>query len=79
VLKTRLWVKVEKVRGPPSGEPVAATVARGENEIGFQQVSEILHVDGITYVGPIPKEVQPGFTFAGAVTRIHNKSKQSWN
>jgi molybdate transport system substrate-binding protein len=60
--------KSKKVRGPPSGEPVAATVARGENEIGFQQVSEILHVSGITYVGPIPKEVQPGFTFAGAVT-----------
>lgn len=65
--------KSKKVRGPPSGEPVAATVARGENEIGFQQVSEIIHVAGITYVGPIPKEVQPGFTFAGAVT---SNSKQ---
>ena len=67
-IEDQVMGKSKKVRGPPSGEPVAATVARGENEIGFQQVSEILHVAGITYVGPIPKEVQPGFTFAGAVT-----------
>ena len=32
--------KSRKVRGPPSGEPVAAVVARGEVEIGFQQISE---------------------------------------
>src|SRR5215470_16094590 len=31
--------KSRKVRGPPSGEPVAAVVARGEAEIGFQQVA----------------------------------------
>ena len=35
--------KSRKVRGPPSGEPVAAVVARGEVEIGFQQVSELIH------------------------------------
>jgi molybdate transport system substrate-binding protein len=43
-------------------------VARGEAEIGFQQVSEIIHVPGITFVGAIPAELQPGFTFAGALT-----------
>ncbi|HET9651589.1 MAG TPA: substrate-binding domain-containing protein, partial [Usitatibacter sp.] len=50
--------KSRKVRGPPSGEPVAAVVARGESEIGFQQVSELIHVPGITYVGAIPAELQ---------------------
>jgi len=60
--------KSRKVRGPPSGEPVAAVVARGEAEIGFQQVSELIHVVGVTYVGTIPAELQPGFSFAGAVT-----------
>jgi molybdate transport system substrate-binding protein len=60
--------KSRKVRGPPSGEPVAAVVARGELEIGFQQVSELIHTPGVTYVGPIPAELQPGFTFAGAIT-----------
>jgi molybdate transport system substrate-binding protein len=61
--------KSRKVRGPPSGEPVAAVVARGELEIGFQQVSELIHVPGITFVGTIPAELQPELTFAGAVTR----------
>jgi len=56
--------KSRKVRGPPSGEPVAAVVARGEAEIGFQQVSELLHVPGVTFVGPLPAELQPGFSFA---------------
>jgi molybdate transport system substrate-binding protein len=60
--------KSRKVRGPPSGEPVAAVVARGEAEIGFQQVSELIHVPGVTFVGPLPAELQPGFSFAGAVT-----------
>jgi molybdate transport system substrate-binding protein len=60
--------KSRKVRGPPSGEPVAAVVARGEAEIGFQQVSELLHVPGVTFVGAIPTELQPGFSFAGVLT-----------
>jgi len=60
--------KSRKVRGPPSGEPVAAVVARGEVEIGFQQVSELIHTPGVTYVGPIPSQLQPGFSFTGAIT-----------
>jgi molybdate transport system substrate-binding protein len=60
--------KSRKVRGPPSGEPVAAVVARGELEIGFQQVSELIGVPGVTFVGAIPSELQPGFSFAGVIT-----------
>lgn len=61
--------KSRKVRGPPSGEPVAAVVARGEAAIGFQQVSELIHVAGVEFVGPLPAELQPGFSFAGAITQ----------
>ena len=60
--------KSRKVRGPPSGEPVAAVVARGEAEIAVQQVSELIRVPGITFVGTIPAEVQPMTFFAGALT-----------
>ena len=63
----QLAPKSRKVRGPPSGEPVAYVVARGEAEIGFQQVSELIRVPGVTFVGPIPDEIQPGSSFAGAV------------
>ena len=60
--------KTKKIRGPPSGEPVAAVVARGEAELGFQQVSELIHVAGISFVGPIPAELQPRFAYSGAMT-----------
>jgi molybdate transport system substrate-binding protein len=61
--------KSRKVRGPPSGEAVASVVARGEAEIGFQQVSELIHVPGVSFVGTLPAEIQPGFSFAGVLTR----------
>src|SRR5262249_2798904 len=61
--------KTRKVRGPPSGEPVAAVVARGEAEIGFQQVAELIHVPGISFVGTLPAAVQPETTFPGAIPR----------
>jgi molybdate transport system substrate-binding protein len=60
--------KSRKVRGPPSGEPVAAVVARGEAEIGFQQVAEIIHVPGIDFVGTVPPEIQPPTYFVGELT-----------
>jgi molybdate transport system substrate-binding protein len=60
--------KSRKVRGPPSGEPVAGVVARGEAEIGFQQVAELIHVPGVSFVGTIPAELQPNFSFAGTLT-----------
>src|SRR5262249_4904972 len=60
--------KSRQVRGPPSGEPVAAVVARGEVELGFQQGSELINVPGVTVVGPIPAELQPDVSFAGALT-----------
>jgi molybdate transport system substrate-binding protein len=63
----QIAARSRKVRGPPSGEPVAAVVARGEAEIGFQQVSELINVPGTSFVGPLPAEVQPIFSFAGAL------------
>jgi molybdate transport system substrate-binding protein len=68
-LADQIATKSRKIRGPPSGEPVAAVIARGEAEIGFQQVAELIHVPGITFVGALPAEVQPMFSFAGVLTR----------
>lgn len=50
------------------GERVGSVVARGEAEIGFQQVSELLPIQGITYVGIIPMEVQYVTTYSAAIT-----------
>jgi molybdate transport system substrate-binding protein len=60
--------KSRKVRGPPSGEPVAAVVARGEAEIGFQPVAELIHVPGIDFVGTVPAEVHPPTFFVGELS-----------
>ena len=47
-----------KVRQPASGVQVGELVARGEADLGFQQISELLHVKGIDYLGPLPPEIQ---------------------
>ena len=45
-----------KVMGP--GMPVGDVVAKGEAEIGFQQMSELLPIKGIDILGPLPPEIQ---------------------
>src|SRR2546423_2320007 len=61
--------KTRKVRGPPSGEPVAAVVARGEAEVGVQQVAELIHVPGVDFVGTVPAAIQPPTFFVGALPK----------
>lgn len=61
--------KSRKVRGPPSGEPVARVVARGDAEIGFQQVPELIHEPGVDFVGVIPKELQPDTVYSAALAK----------
>jgi molybdate transport system substrate-binding protein len=46
---------------------VGSVVARGEAEIGFQQISELLEVQGIDFVGPLPAEVQRVTVFTAGV------------
>jgi len=49
------------------GVPVARLVAQGDVALGFQQLSELLHVPGISIVGPLPSGVQIMTTFAAAL------------
>jgi molybdate transport system substrate-binding protein len=46
---------------------VGTAIARGEAEIGFQQISELLPIPGITYVGPLPSTVQKVTLYSGGV------------
>jgi molybdate transport system substrate-binding protein len=56
-----------KVATVKPSEPVGEVVARGDAEIGFHQVSELLPVKGIQYVGPLPAELQNITVYSGAV------------
>ena len=56
------------VQAPP-GVPVGALVARGEVELGFQQLSELLHLPGITVLGVLPPAIAFITTFSAAVGR----------
>ena len=56
-----------KHRGVPSGGTIGTIVASGGAEIGFQQVSELLPVKGIDYLGPLPADIQEVTLFSAAV------------
>lgn len=47
-----------KLRQPPSGAQIGAMLARGEADLGFQQVTELMHAPGVQYLGPLPTELQ---------------------
>src|SRR6202158_1059157 len=54
------------VQAPP-GLPVGTLVARGDVELGFQQLSELMHLPGIDVIGLLPAEIQVETVFSAAV------------
>jgi hypothetical protein len=66
--RCRCWKRSSAIWGRRSAEiahhlrgerlPVGAVVAKGDAQIGFQQVSELLPVEGIDFLGPLPGDIQ---------------------
>ena len=54
-------------------EPVGEKLVRGEAELGFHQLSELMPVKGISIVGPLPAELQQITVFSGA---LHSAAKE---
>ena len=65
------WGIADEIKGrivtAPPGVPVGSLVAKGEVELGFQQLSELMHLPGIDVLGALPQEVQIVTIFSGGV------------
>ena len=59
-------IKPRIVQAPP-GVPVGALIANGEVALGFQQLSELLNVNGIDMIGMLPPEIEIITTFSAAL------------
>ena len=57
----------ERLVQAPAGVPVGALLARGEVELGFQQLSELMHLEGIQLLGPMPRGCEIVTTFSAGV------------
>src|SRR5262245_29224505 len=51
---------------PPLGTRVGTLIAEGKAEIGVQQITELLQIPGIDFVGPLPKELQANIVYSTA-------------
>jgi molybdate transport system substrate-binding protein len=59
-----------KIVIPDAGTPVGELVAKGDAELGIQQISELLPVAGVEIVGPLPQPLQKITTFSGGVLTV---------
>ena len=62
-----------KIRQIPPEASIGPIVASGEAEIGFQQVSELVPVAGVDYLGPLPPEIQEITVFSAG---LHTDAKE---
>ena len=66
------WGITQQIQGrivqAPPGVPVGTLVATGQVELGFQQLSELIHLSGIDVLGPLPPEIQTITTFSAGLS-----------
>lgn len=66
------WGIMEEVRPrivvPPPGIPVGSLVAEGKVALGFQQLSELANLGGVTVLGLLPESIQSMTVFSGGVS-----------
>lgn len=62
------------VQAPP-GMPVGQLLVRGEVDLGFQQLSELIHLPGIEIVGSLPSDVQSTTVFSAAICAVSSRQE----
>jgi molybdate transport system substrate-binding protein len=61
------------IQAPP-GVPVGDLVATGEVELGFQQLSELIHIQGISVIGFLPTDIQITTTFCAGICKTSTQA-----
>ncbi|MCY1169169.1 MAG: substrate-binding domain-containing protein [Pseudomonadota bacterium] len=67
-------LKAKIVQAPP-GVPVGTLVARGEVALGFQQLSELMHLEGIAVVGTMPEAVSITTIFSAGSCAVSSQGE----
>jgi molybdate transport system substrate-binding protein len=67
----------ERLLQAAPGVPVGTMLSRGEADLGFQQLSELLHVPGIEIVGPLPPEIQAVTVFTAGVANTSSHREEA--
>jgi molybdate transport system substrate-binding protein len=80
----RLWERwgildaiSERAIRAPAGVPVGTLLAKGEADLGFQQLSELLHVPGVDIIGPLPPEIQAVTVFSAGLSSSSSQGTQA--
>ncbi len=66
-------IRPHVVQAPP-GVPVGTLITRGDVDLGFQQLSELMNVEGIDVIGPMPPGLAIVTTFSGGVCTVSTQA-----
>jgi molybdate transport system substrate-binding protein len=75
------WELLDAIRAksviPPPGRPVAQLIASGEVDLGFQQLSELLHVPGVDVIACLPPTIAHTTMFTAGITSACRDREQA--
>lgn len=75
--KLGVWEQIQDKSKQVVKDRVGTWVARGDLEIGFQQISELLPIPGVDFVGPLPEEIQKATIFSAGIVATSSQKDEA--